>query len=422
MACASSSRRSILQINSAYWPFFNDAPECDKRIVLLIGGRGSGKSRAVAQKMAVDSCQRVRRAALVRKVRDNIRDSSWKEIQDAVRETTIGPLFTFTSNPLGIRIANGSEFVCKGLDDHEKVKSLAEVEEVWIEELTEIREEEFTTLNLGLRGAGKKRIICTCNPVNSWVKDYFFEADGRTLKRPDEVYCLHTTYLDNKFRGAAFDDAMRRLAERDPLRFQRDGQGLWVQMQGLVYPDFEIVDSWPESCSSWVYGTDFGFNDPHCTVRIGTHEGAIYVDEMIYETGLDSEGVHARFDARIGRESMRKPNFCDNARPEMIEYLSKRGWNVHPCTKGKGSVQDGIAYVRGQRLRITRRSANVLREASGYRFVTDKQGRVLEEPADYDNHAMDAMRYGIIDGISKRGAPPKYAGVEKRGMNIKGAW
>jgi phage terminase large subunit len=157
-----------MKVNRAYAPLFTGAPETDKRIVLLIGSRGSGKSRAVAQYLAMESARRRRRVALVRKVRDNIRDSQWKEIRDAVDGEAMESMFAFTLNPLGVRLSNGSEFVAKGLDDAEKVKSLAEVEEVWIEEATEIREDEFQTLNLGLRGAGRKRLILTCNPIKSF--------------------------------------------------------------------------------------------------------------------------------------------------------------------------------------------------------------------------------------------------------------
>lgn len=411
---------SLLQVNKAFRSFFLDAPETQKRIVLMIGGRGSGKSRAIAQKLAVDSARRRRRVGVVRKVRDNIRDSQHKELHDAIAGSDMEQIFTFTTNPLSIRVANGSEFICKGMDDAEKVKSLAEVEEIWIEELTEISLDDFTTLDLGLRGAGQKRIICSCNPINSWVREYFFEPDGKTLKNPEDVYYLHTTYLDNRFRGPQFDRVMERLRERDPQRYKRDAKGEWVDFEGLIYSDYTIIDAWPEAVKSWAYGTDFGYNDPMATVRIALHERKWWIDEILYETGLDSEAVNVEWSRRMG-EHRGKKNICDSSRPEMIAYLGARGWNVHPSHKGKGSVRDGISLLQSYPMMITRRSVNWLREVTGYTWIADRKGNIIDEPVDYDNHAMDATRYGAEEFAIPAGKTD-YKSIEKREYTRKLAY
>jgi phage terminase large subunit len=154
---------------------------------------------------------------------------------------------------------------------------------------------------------------------------------------------------------------------------------------------------------------------------VGLHENEWYVDEVLYETGLDSEMLHKRMEERMG-EARGAVNYCDSSRPEMIEYLRKRGWNVKPCSKGRNSVMDGITFVKSKRLNITRRSTNILREQSGYRWVLDRSGKIQDAPIDYDDHAMDAIRYACVDGYAHRGGPTKYETVEKRSMTNKGAW
>jgi phage terminase large subunit len=106
----------------------------------------------------------------------------------------------------------------------------------------------------------------------------------------------------------------------------------------------------------------------------------------------------------------------------MIAYISARGWNAHPCTKGKGSVADGISFVKSKRLNVTRRSSNVLRELSGYRWITDRTGRVLEEPVDFDNHAMDAIRYGIVGAFSRGAEGVEHKSLGKKDFAGRGAW
>jgi len=187
--------------------------------------------------------------------------------------------------------------------------------------------------------------------------------------------------------------------------------------------EYDVIDEFPPSIASWVYGTDFGFNDPHATVRVALHENVLYVDEIIYESGLTLDDVDKRFSSRIA-DYKYTPNYCDSSRPEMIDGLHRRGWNVHACIKGKGSVQDQIAWMKSYPIRITRRSSNILREIEGYKWITDRAGKILEEPVDYDNHAMDAIRYAGYTHYAKPTVAPDYKTISKREVKFetKGAW
>jgi phage terminase large subunit len=85
--------------------------------------------------------------------------------------------------------------------------------------------------------------------------------------------------------------------------------------------------------------------------------------------------------------------FCDNAEPKTIEELRRAGYNAKPADK---DVREGIRKVKGQPLYITEKSVNLIKEIRSYKWKTDKDGKVLDEPIKFNDHAIDALRYAIF--------------------------
>jgi phage terminase large subunit len=57
--------------------------------------------------------------------------------------------------------------------------------------------------------------------------------------------------------------------------------------------------------------------------------------------------------------------------------------------------------MQDQRLYVTARSVNLIKELRNYTWKTDrKTGKSLNVPIDDWNHALDASRYGISDVLS----------------------
>lgn len=384
----------MMQVNTAYRPYFTDAPETQKLIALFIGSRNSGKSRALAQKDMVDMMRSRIRIAYVRKVGASITDSMYKEFRDVVVDNGFADQFEFLVNPLTIRCANGSEIITKGCDDPEKLKSLAEVDRVRIEELSELSESDFDTVLFSVRGGDetrRKQVVCSMNPVKSFVKDRFFFADGKTLRYPDETYFLHTTWRDNRYCGADWSRRMEQLREQNEALHAIVSEGVWADMEGLVYK-YEPCDALPAGGVRRL-GLDFGFNDPCALVDVVFSDGAFYVDELVYERGLDEGELCLRMEkAGVDR---RARILGDNAMKMTIQGVYNRGWNIHPCEKM--SVEDSVKWLLSFPIFVTRRSVNLQRELDGYVWSKDKAGRPLDVPVDYDNHALDGFRYAAID-------------------------
>jgi phage terminase large subunit len=86
---------------------------------------------------------------------------------------------------------------------------------------------------------------------------------------------------------------------------------------------------------------------------------------------------------------------ADSAEPKSIDEMMSYGVNVRPCQKGRDSVNQGIQYVQDQRMSVTKRSLNLLKEYRNYLWLTDKDGKIINEPSPIFNHLMDAIRYGL---------------------------
>jgi phage terminase large subunit len=93
---------------------------------------------------------------------------------------------------------------------------------------------------------------------------------------------------------------------------------------------------------------------------------------------------------------------ADNAEPKSIHELFVAGFNIHPAVKGADSIRVGIEKVKGYRLKVTSRSRNLIVELKNYRWKMDKNGNSLNVPVDRFNHALDAVRYVILNKLFVR--------------------
>jgi phage terminase large subunit len=109
-----------------------------------------------------------------------------------------------------------------------------------------------------------------------------------------------------------------------------------------------------------------------------------------YQKGLSNKQI-----ADIINNQPKSLVMADSAEPKSIDELRIHGVNVLAVLKGRDSVRQGIQYVQDQRISITKRSINGIKEYRNYLWETDKDGRILNTPIDLWNHFMDATRYGF---------------------------
>ncbi|MCK4816089.1 PBSX family phage terminase large subunit, partial [bacterium] len=208
---------NFLNINDLYYPLLED----QSRYEILYGGADSGKSHFAAQKI-ITRCLKEsnHRVLLVRKVQHTIRHSQFQIIKDIIIQA--GLLGSFTLVPSNLRIdgPNNCEIIGAGIDDPEKLKSIHGITIVWIEEATELLQEDFEELDRRVRGVKEfyKQIMMSFNPINDahWLNHTFF------LDLPPKQHCIQSS----EHRGMSVTICQSNFEVNkyvDPLDAQRYG-------------------------------------------------------------------------------------------------------------------------------------------------------------------------------------------------------
>lgn len=211
-----------VRTNPVYRPYFKDK----SRYLIFYGGSGSGKSVFVSQKVLRRVCEEEGHKILViRKVGNTIKDSVYQEILDRIEEWGIGRHVTVNKTDKSFTFDNGNVIVCKGLDEPEKIKSISGITSIWMEEATELKEEDFDQLVLRVRGEKQNYVqfILSFNPIdeNHWIKRRLIDH------QLDDVTFVHTTYKDNLFLDDEYIDALNDLKETNNLYYQIYCLGEW---------------------------------------------------------------------------------------------------------------------------------------------------------------------------------------------------
>jgi phage terminase large subunit len=230
----------------------------------------------------------------------------------------------------------------------------------------------------------KEYIYLDWNPTTEfWFYD---QVQGKR----DDVDHLIITYRDNE----ALDPQIVKSIE------QRKGNKAWWQVYGLgqlgevetrIYTGWKIIDEIPHEARLQRYGLDFGYsNDPAAIVAIYYFNGGYIWDEIAYQKGLSNKNL-----ADILLNQTKALIIADSAEPKSIDEIISYKLTVLPANKGPGSVLHGINKVQEQQISVTKRSLNIIKEYRNYVWITDKDGRIINEPIDINNHAMDAGRYAM---------------------------
>ena len=162
-------------------------------------------------------------------------------------------------------------------------------------------------------------------------------------------------------------------------------------MENRIYRGWLISDEIPHEASLDRYGVDFGYsNDPTAIVAVYKYNGGYIVDEIAHLKGLSNKQI-----ADILLNQPQALTVADSAEPKSIDEIRIYGVNIIGALKGQGSRLQGIQYVQGQRISITKRSVNIIRAYRNYLWLTDKNGKIINEPDHLYSDLMDAIRYAI---------------------------
>lgn len=215
-----------------------------------------------------------------------------------------------------------------------------------------------------------------------------------TVNQDPRTFHSVTTYLDNPFLEQTVIDEIESLREKNQSLWQVYGLGQQAVIEGLVFKHFGICETIPPHVRHRFIGMDFGFtNDPTAICEVALDGDSLYIDEIAYRTQMLSSDIITTL-----REAAPKMRIIsESADPRLIQEIYRAGIDIHPVKKFPGSIEAGLSKMQEYRIIITKRSTNVAKELRNYTYRQDKDGRWLNVAIDCYNHAIDAVRYVVME-------------------------
>ena len=373
-----------------------------RRILIFYGGAGSGKSHFVAQRLVYKALKDVRKILVLRKVNRTTKASTFQLLLDTLSQFGIIKECNINRTDYTIELPNGSVFLCMGLDDPEKIKSITGLTDAWLEEATEFSLDDFTQINLRIRHpiAKDQEVVLSFNPVSkaNWAYLQFF-ADNPDLDdfRKNVLIC-HTTYLDNPFLPPEYIDFLNATKQINEPYYNIYALGEFGSLDKLIYNNWQKMDFDASALKGILLcGLDFGYtNDPTAFVSslLVEKEQRIYVFKEWGGTGYLNDQIAAHIkDMGFAKSCV----MADSAEQKSIDEIKRAGIiRIKPCVKGKGSILQGIQKLQQYELVIHPSCKNVIEELENYSWKKDKNtNEYINEPVDLYNHFLDALRYSL---------------------------
>jgi phage terminase large subunit len=279
--------------------------------------------------------------------------------------------------------ANGSYIEFFSADIDSKLRG-ARRDRLYINECNNVSFHAYTELAMRT----KQSVFLDWNPT----REFWFHAE---LMNDTNVDYITLTYKDNEAAPKTAIDFIERAKEKAKTSDYWDnwyrvyGLGEIGQVQGTIFTNWHQIDNVPQEAKYIGIGLDFGYsNDPTAIVMVYKWNNEFILDEIAYQKELSNKAI----------ADILKPYgglvVCDSAEPKSIADLRSYGINATPCVKGKDSIINGIQKIQAlERIHITKRSTNLIKEFRGYVWKTDRNGTALNEPIDFLNHGVDAIRY-----------------------------
>ena len=392
------------------------------RYKVLYGGRGSGKSWAVARALIAIADFGRTRILCCREVQNSIKDSSYQILKDMAHRMGLANRFTFKDSEI-VHNGTGSRFIFSGLLRNENsIRSKEGIDICWVEEASSVSQTSWDVLSPTIRKDGSELWI-TFNPLTVDDPTNVFIENP-----PPGAFVRKVNYWDNPY----FPEELRQQMEWDKANDYEKYLHIW-EGYPLTISDAQVfkgrftVESFDEDlwqkADRLFYGADFGFaRDPSTLVRCFIYERRLYVDYEAYGTGVEIDELPALYDSVPG--SRKWPIKADSARPETISYLRSRcGFNISAAAKWQGSIEDGIAYLKGfDKIIIHPRCTHTADEFKLYSYKVDRQtNEVLPIVLDKYNHIIDAIRYSL-DGYITQAGLDEWAALGRQQTPLFGAF
>jgi len=281
------------------------------------------------------------------------------------------------------------------VEDSERVKG-ARRHVLFINEANNVPFETYVQLEVRTR----KIVFLDWNPIS----EFWWYTDIVPYSTDHDFLVL--TYKDNEALSQPEVEALEK-HKSNPGRinwWRVYGEGQLGEVEGRVYSGWQLIDEIPFEARLECYGLDFGYtNNPTAIVAVYKFNDGFILDEVAHTKGLSNKQI-----ADILLNLPRAITLADSAEPKSIDEIASYGVDILPTLKGQGSMLQGIQYVRDQKISVTKQSLNIIKEYRNYMWMTNREGKTINEPSSALNHAMDAIRYGMSKNFITIEETPQY--------------
>jgi phage terminase large subunit len=390
MTTAMTTEIKALKFAPKFKPLFQP-----KRYKTFHGGRGGAKSWAAARALVIMAASGKLRILCTREVQNSIKDSVHKLLKDQIEMLGLNPWFRITNE--SITSASGSEFLFKGLRfDPLGIKSTEGVDICWVEEAQSVSSDSWAILIPTIRKEGSE-IWVTFNPGEESDPTY----QRFIVNPPDDSITVEVNYYDNPYLPETLRKEMEYCKRVDYEAYEHIWLGKPKSISdSVIFRNRYRVEAFPDDlwqqADRLFFGADFGFaNDPSTLIRMFMIGTRLYIEYEAYGVGVELDEMPQFYDSIP--EVRKWPLKGDNSRPETISYLSRQGFSMDAAAKWKGSVEDGVTYLKGfEEIIIHERCKHTADEFRHYSYKVDKKtGEILPIIVDKFNHCIDAIRYGL---------------------------
>lgn len=352
-----------------------------KRIKGIAGGASAGKTISIIQ-ILMDKAQSDKSPTLTSITSESMPHLKRGAMRDFINIMEQHNYFNparWNKSDFTYTFETGSKIEFFSLDMPHKVRGPRR-QRLFINEANNIPYETFDQLEIRT----EDEIWMDWNPTS----EYWFYSD--ILNKRDDVDFEILTYKDNEGLQPTIVESIER-RKNNKNWWLVYGLGQLGEVESRIYKGWQIIDEIPFEARLERYGIDFGYsNDPTAIVAVYKYNGGLILDELTYLKGLSNKQI-----ADVLTNTTKALTIADSAEPKSIDEIASYGVSIMPAKKGSDSINQGIQYVQDQRISVTKRSTNLLKEYRNYLWLTDKDGKIINEPSPIWNHAMDAIRYAI---------------------------
>jgi phage terminase large subunit len=362
------------------------------------GGRGSGKSHFFGEMLIEECLISPTRAVCVREIQKSLEQSVKRLLEDKINRLGVSSRFRVLDTR--IEVDNGGLIVFQGMQSHtaESIKSLEGFRIAWVEEAQSLSQRSLDLLRPTIRMPGSE-LWFSWNPSKATDPvDTLLRGESRV---PNSIV-VEANWSDNPWLPAELVEEKNYDQRRDPDKYAHIWLGGYQRnSEARVFRNWRVDTFETPPDARFFHGADWGFSvDPTTLVRCYVEGRTLYVDREVYKVGCEIDRTPDLFDSLDPEDpgvARRWPIRADSARPETISYMQRHGYpRLVPATKGQGSVEDGIEFLKSYDIVVHSRCKHLVDELTLYAYKTDPlTGEVLGQLADKKNHVIDALRYAV---------------------------